>query len=950
MPARPLAGMASRVAVTNARGWQNMKFSVLARSLTVASMIGIAALSASALATPEKAPAAAQASNRYFVYFTEPGVYHYQGDIDGFARTANVQSNTKFDAGRAEVVSYRAFLAQKQEAQIASLQATLGRELEISYRYDILFSGIAVDNLTAAEAALLAQQPDVSKVEPVRDYELATDRGPAFIGADTLWDGTNTPDGNEYRGEGIVIGVFDTGVNTTHPSFANDAACGFDAGNPKLVAAKDCLGSATCAGANPVDGNGHGSHTASTSGGNTHIATGGALAGFEVSGVAPCAQLITYKVCATNSCDGAAIAAAIATSIVDQVDVVNFSISGGQSPWSDNDRGFLDMVDAGIFVAASAGNTSAGVPNPIGQVNHRGPWVMTVANSTHDRINKNAIDVAGGPQDVYGLKSDAAMPSDVSAQIADAADLGNPLGCTAGGGFAAGSMTGRIGLVRRGDCTFEEKINNAVGAGAIAVLVANNNGGPPIPMGLGTATTRPSLMIGQADGTAISTFLDTNPTAVATIESTTEVSLDPIAGDVLNAGSLRGPIAGGIEVTKPDITGPGTNIFAAVNGGPTSYNFLSGTSMSSPHIAGGAALVKGLNPTWTVQEVKSAIQMTASKEGLKDFTNGTPNNGPWDADDVGNGRIDLTKAALAGLVMNETKATFLAANANQANQRALNIPSMRHMTCTPNCTFTRTVRNTSDAASSWTAAGNSTNPDLLVSVTPATFSFTGGLAETQELTITVTPIADLTAAVAFGEVVLSEATDQSPELHMTVAIRGVGEPPVGDDFIFCSGFEEGEDGTCGGDPVDPDIVVIDDINFVPNPDFTGGAIQWIDGTTCQCDTAPFNFNIYGTPAVLQFFWPLNTNPNEGGVTLDGTTYAKLASGATINASSQFLVTTAAVATTPWTTAGTGYLGFKFDNGGTVNYGYAEITTGAAGRPFTILSVTYNSAGDPITIP
>jgi len=774
-----------------------MKFSVLARSLAVASVLGAAALSASAIVPEHQKAVTIEASGRYFIYFNEPGVYHYQGDIDGLPRTASRTPDTKFDAGRAEVVQYRAYLAQQQESRIAQLQAAVGHALEVSYRYDILFSGIVAENLSAANVATLSSQPGVSRVEPVQNYELATDRGPSFIGADTLWDGSNTPEGNEYRGNGIVIGVFDTGVNATHPSFANDASCGFDAATPKLVAAKDCLGSATCAGATPVDNNGHGSHTASTSGGNTHIATGGALAGTEVSGVAPCAQLITYKVCATSSCDGAAIAAAIATSIVDQVDVVNFSISGGTSPWNDNDRGFLDMVDSGIFVAASAGNTSATITNPIGQVNHRGPWVMSVANSTHDRISKNAVSVAGGPQDVYGLKSDAAFPADISAQIADAAGLGNPLGCTADGGFAAGSMTGKIALISRGTCPFEEKINNAVGAGAIAVLVHNNNGGPPILMGLGTATARPSLMIPQAEGLAISAFVGTNPTAIATIDSEVVVSLDPIAGDVLNAGSLRGPIAGGIEVTKPDITGPGTNIFAAVNGGPTSYNFLSGTSMSSPHVAGGAALVRGLQPDWTVQEVKSAIQLTAWKDGLKDFTNpvGGANSGPWDADDVGNGRIDLSKAALAGLVMHETTANFLAANANQPNQRALNLPSMRHMTCTPNCTWTRTVRNTQSGPSSWAVEAASSNANLAIVASPATFMFTGDLEETQEITITATPSGDLTTAVAFGEVVFTQGADAdsifcagfeegkgtacielSPELHMTVAIRGTGAP------------------------------------------------------------------------------------------------------------------------------------------------------------------------------
>ena len=82
----------------------------------------------------------------------------------------------------------------------------------------------------------------------------------------------------------------------------------------------------------------------------------------------------------------------------------------------------------------------------------------------------------------------------------------------------------------------------------------------------------------------------------------------------------------------------------------------------------------------------------------------------------------------------------------------------------------------------------------------------------------------------------------------------------------------------------------------------------------------------------------------------GTTYAVLGSGATIGPSSTFLLAASSAAAAPFATAGTGYIGFQFDNGGTVNYGYAEVTRGANGRPFTIVSIAYNSAGDPITIP
>ena len=227
------------------------------------------------------------------------------------------------------------------------------------------------------------------------------------------------------------------------------------------------------------------------------------------------------------------------------------------------------------------------------------------------------------------------------------------------------------------------------------------------------------------------------------------------------------------NLTKPDITAPGDDVYSSVPGG---YGWIGGTSMSGPQVAGAGALVASVQPDWTAPEIKSAIMMTAKKEGMKD---GVWGSGPWDADDVGSGRMDLSKATLAGLVMHETTANFIAANPSSSGDvRTLNLPAMRDMTCTPNCTWTRTVRNTLDEPTSWTTSGHTIN-GVGVAVSPASFSFTGDLDETQTLTITATPHGNQTAAVAFGEVQLVEADGLSPDLHMTVAVRGqgVGGPP-----------------------------------------------------------------------------------------------------------------------------------------------------------------------------
>ncbi len=182
----------------------------------------------------------------------------------------------------------------------------------------------------------------------------------------------------------------------------------------------------------------------------------------------------------------------------------------------------------------------------------------------------------------------------------------------------------------------------------------------------------------------------------------------------------------------------------------------------------------------------------------------------------------------------------------------------------------------------------------------------------------------------------------------------IEEKPGPDEHIFCDGFEDGGDGSCGGGPVEPDdIVVFDDINFTTPNTTAGGSVRFDTGETCTCDTALFDFNIWGA-TTAGFYWP-GSSTGEGGVTVDGTNYAVLASGATIGPKSNFINGLSSTLTTHWRQAGNvdGYLGFRFVNPETsaVNYGYVRITmTGTTGHPATIVSWAYNSAGDPITIP
>ena len=781
------------------------------RTTTLASAIGIALIGATfaphapaAQAGSDGSAKATQANalQSYIIRFTEPGLLHYAGGTQGLNATApKTNGQRKLDVRTPAAQAYQGYLRSQRESHIAAIAQSLGRELAVSHVYAITMNGIAT-TLSAAEAARIAQLPGVQSVRQARSFELTTYRGPEYIGAPSIWDGSATPGNLPTRGEGIVVGDIDTGINSTHPSFADDPTCGFDANNHKLLSATDCTSTdvdGRCNGPNPEadDGNGHGVHTASTAAGNKLDGTAVPPPVIPppntfMSGVAQCAQLRTYKVCPASGCSDAAITAGIENAIADQVDAANFSIgptcgsTPGDSPWSDGDLIWLDALNADVFVAASAGNTRANCSDPTGKVANISPWVTTVAASTHDQnVSGTGLLNTTGPgspppntQNINLTPGTGVNPGTALTNTPIRHYATNEIGCTADGGFPPGYFDGAIALISRGTCTFEEKIDNAEAAGALVAIIYNNTTGV-VNMSVGAAGL-PAYSILQVDGQNLETFMDANdPTA-----TTVDFSPAHIQGDVLAGFSFRGPDV--LEtVTKPDITGPGVNIYAALDNATTGgYGYLSGTSMSTPHTAGSGALLRAVHPDWTPSEVKSALMLSAFTQGYEE--NGTT---PWTPDDVGAGRLELTKAALVGFVLDETYANYLAADPGQGGDpTTLNMASARNVDCVGSCNWTRTLRNALGGPATWQITVNN-QAGVDVTVDPPTFAFTGAagnervfadgfdgtavapLLETQAITITATPTTTL-AAITFVEIVFHEANGLAPDAHMYVAVKG----------------------------------------------------------------------------------------------------------------------------------------------------------------------------------
>jgi uncharacterized repeat protein (TIGR01451 family) len=733
----------------------------------------------------------------YIVRLSEPSVANYQGGIEGLSATnPKVLGETRLNVNSKASSDYRAFLQARQHALVEHCEEAFGHEINVKYRYQNVFNGVALE-LTSQEAAMIEKIPGVISVERERIEMPMTDAGPLWIGAKEIYKGNNGLSIPGTKGEGAVVAILDTGINHDHPSFADIGGDGYDHTNPlgsgnyipgshcdanpsfcndKLIGAWDMVNSAADPDS-PEDNNGHGSHTASTAAGNV-INDAALLApttqwNVKISGVAPHANIIAYDVC-IDSCPGSALLAAVEQVVIDAsalpngIQSLNYSISGGNNPYNDAvELGFLNATAAGVYVATSAGNSGPGAAT----TGHNSPWVSATAAMTHNRLMVNTVN---------NLTSDALPLADIGglgftagygpATIINSADLegtypGSTL-CGLGGlgsfipPWPAGTFNGEIVACTRGTFGRVEKGANVLAAGAGGFILMDNGGGV-----VGDPHVLPGVHISQADGAALAAWLAANPNPTGSITGFT-LDLDPANGDIMAGFSSRGPNSS-IDVIKPDIGAPGVSILAAVSTDGVSpapeFGLISGTSMASPHNAGSGALVSMVTD-WTPLEIKSALMMTATKDGSFKEDGVTPT----DPFDVGGGRIDLKRVLKSGLVLNETQANFLAADPNLGGDpKTLNIASMQDSNCVGTCSWTRTVTNKSGHSVTWQTKGFGDGAGLAVSVSPEFVTLNDG--ESADITIT----ADTTLAPAgwsFGDIRLKPNNNQFVKLGMPVAV------------------------------------------------------------------------------------------------------------------------------------------------------------------------------------
>jgi subtilisin family serine protease len=580
-----------------------------------------------------------------------------------------------------------------QHAQARPQIEALGGEVLSTFRYAL--NGIKV-RIPASRIGALTLLPGAVAVKHVGTYEMVNATSVPFIGAPAVWQGCAGGFGN--CGEGIKVAIIDTGIDYTHANFggsgnpadfaaaslvstapANPAFFGPTA--PRVKGGTDLVGDAYNANdptsvpqpdPNPLDCNGHGSHTAGTAAGSGVTADGHTFTGpydtahdngtttvanFKVGpGVAPKADIYAVRVFGCNGSTNV-VTEALEWSVENEMQVVSMSLGSnfGNSESADAEAS-TNAANAGIIVVAASGN--AGNFPYITSSPAAGDKAISVAamdshltfpganltlapsGTTISVQNSNNQTVPGGTLTVHVIPNAAGEPAGIG---------GIGLGCL-DSDYPDATGTSQIAVAARGTCARIYRAQAAFHHGYKAVALVNNGAGfgvfeGDIPSCIPGATPdnangRPCdpgetpvlVTIPMFGVTGVnSSTLSADATALKGSTSLTAAAnagvANPTGGQIASFSS-RGPLLGynadGFKspsgTLKPNITGPGVSILSTGMGTGTGGVVESGTSMATPHVAGSAALALKAHPKWSPDDVRIAVEETADPTQVVGYT------------------------------------------------------------------------------------------------------------------------------------------------------------------------------------------------------------------------------------------------------------------------------------------------------------------------------------------
>ncbi|XP_062075891.1 subtilisin-like protease 3 [Humulus lupulus] len=550
------------------------------------------------------------------------------------------------------------------ESFLPSTTTSSDQHTRMVHTYHNVATGFAA-RLTAEEAKALAAKDGVVSAQPQQIFSLHTTHTPNFLGLHQglgLW--------NESKlGQGVIVGVLDTGLFPDHPSFSDEGVpppppkwkgtCEFSGGvcNNKLIGAKNFVTDAKTGVTQsqpPFDSEGHGTHTSSTAAGN--FVAGASVFGNAngtAVGMAPYAHLAMYKVCSEAGCSEADILAALDAAVADGVDVLSLSLGGGSAPFFADSiaLGAFAATQKGIFVSCSAGNEG---PDYF-SLSNEAPWILTVGASTIDRKISANVKLGTGEE----LEGESLFqPKDFDQTkllplVYPGANGNESAAFCAADSLQSEVVAGKIVVCDRGgDIARIDKGVEVKRAGGAAMLLLNQQTDGFTT--LADAHVLPASNVAYVSALKIKAYLNSTSSPMATILFKGTVIGDSHAPSV-SSFSSRGPSAASPGILKPDIVGPGVSILAAWpfsvdNSSNAPFNMISGTSMSCPHLSGIAALLKSSHPDWSPAAIKSAILTTADVNNLGGKPILDEKASPADIFATGAGHVNPSKANNPGLI------------------------------------------------------------------------------------------------------------------------------------------------------------------------------------------------------------------------------------------------------------------------------------------------------------
>jgi hypothetical protein len=747
----------------------------------------------------------------YVVQMLQAPVIAYEGGEPGLQPTAPARGQ-HVNPNSAHVRRYAEFLDRQHNEALAAAGVPASARF---YDYQFSYNGFAAE-LTPAQVAALEAQPDVVAVTLDQERRPATDNTPVEMQLSTaggFWETAG-------MGEDVIIGVIDTGIWPEHPSFSDQLDFRHRQGssgnrlrapwyatipadwngicqggeqfspnscNHKLIGARYFIEGLGRHGVEPDDyrsardRDGHGTHTASTAGGNQGVDPsifGRDLGVDTISGIAPRARIAAYRGCFGEAgCVVSDLVAAIDTAVADGVDVINYSI-GSNTPavLSPDAVAFLFARDAGVFVATSAGNagpgeTTVGAPAAA-------PWVTAVGASTHSRIFTNTVTLGNGAVLEGGSVTLGAGP----------ARLVNG-GTACATGLDRRQVRGAIVFCLR--VTGIARIThgaNVAAAGGVGMILFDP---PQVNVTPTDNHVVPTSHVLAAEAQQIVAYMNAAGTgATATLSAGSRDTRDD-PNPEMAVFSSRGPNGAVADIIKPDVTAPGVQILAGAAPNPflgapgQLFQAIQGTSMSSPHAAGAGALLVGEHPDWSPAAVQSALTTTAHQNVDKE--DGTT---PGDPFDFGGGHIQPLPANDPGLVYDADIVDYfqflcgagelaptsgICVTFGSIDPSDLNLATIGIGELAGAQVVTRRVTNVDDTAATYTPT---VDPPEGVTAVPSDASLTLAPGETVEYTITftTTPAATLDEW-AFGSITWSDGTHsvRSPIAVMPVALAAPDE-------------------------------------------------------------------------------------------------------------------------------------------------------------------------------